>query len=100
MNGDQPPDLQALPPRGNDIVLLRPWEPADLPAIAEASTDPYIPLTLDVPSPAGLLTRLLSCWKAQPCDMTARAASGRMGSARASWLRELMPSLAKTFPRW
>jgi hypothetical protein len=38
--------------------------------------------------------------KAQPCDMTARAASGRMGSARASWLRELMPSLAKTFPKW
>ena len=38
--------------------------------------------------------------KAQPCDMTARAASGRMGSARASWLRELMPSLAKTFARW
>jgi hypothetical protein len=38
--------------------------------------------------------------KAQRCDMTARAASGRMGSARASWLRELMLSLAKTFPRW
>src|SRR5216683_3622362 len=51
MNGDQSPDLQALPPRGNDIVLLRPWEPADLPAIAEASTDPYIPLITTVPAP-------------------------------------------------
>jgi hypothetical protein len=51
----------------------------------------------------------IACWiphqarragKGQPCDMTAHAASGRMGSVRASWLRELMPSLAKTFPRW
>jgi hypothetical protein len=31
--------------------------------------------------------------------MTVGAASGCVGSVRASWLRELMPSLVKTFPK-
>jgi hypothetical protein len=30
----------ALPPRGNDTVVLRPWQADDLPTVAEASTDP------------------------------------------------------------
>ncbi len=50
-SGGRPPDLRALPPRGNDIVALRIWQPADLPAIAEASSDPYIPLITTVPAP-------------------------------------------------
>jgi hypothetical protein len=36
----------------------------------------------------------------QPCGVTSGAAPGREGSAGASWLRELMPSLVKTFRRW
>jgi [ribosomal protein S5]-alanine N-acetyltransferase len=51
MDNDQPPDLRTLPPRGNDAVALRPWQADDLPAIAEASTDPYIPLVTSVPVP-------------------------------------------------
>jgi RimJ/RimL family protein N-acetyltransferase len=47
----RPPDLQTLPPASNDLVLLRRWQPDDLPAIDEASTDPYIPLVTTVPSP-------------------------------------------------
>lgn len=44
------PDLRAVRPRGNDLVLLRPWQEADLPVIAEASSDPYIPLITTVPA--------------------------------------------------
>jgi RimJ/RimL family protein N-acetyltransferase len=51
VNNDQPPDLRALPPLGNDTVALRPWQADDLPAITEASTDPYIPLITSVPVP-------------------------------------------------
>jgi hypothetical protein len=36
----------------------------------------------------------------QPYGATSGAAPGRAGSAGASWLRELMPSLVKTFRRW
>src|ERR1700730_2075876 len=36
----------------------------------------------------------------QPCGVTGGAAPGCAGSAGASWLRELMPSLVKTFRRW
>ncbi|MER8041931.1 GNAT family protein [Streptomyces sp. NPDC094032] len=32
-----------------DGLLLRPWEPADLPLVREASADPYIPLISTVP---------------------------------------------------
>jgi [ribosomal protein S5]-alanine N-acetyltransferase len=49
-HASQPADLRALPPRSNDAVLLRPWQEADLPAVAEASTDPYIPLITTVPA--------------------------------------------------
>jgi ribosomal-protein-alanine N-acetyltransferase len=44
------PDLRGLAPRGNDLVLLRPWQEADLPAIAEAGSDPYIPQITSVPA--------------------------------------------------
>jgi [ribosomal protein S5]-alanine N-acetyltransferase len=46
----QPPDLRTIGPRGNDFVALRGWRPSDLPVIAEASQDPYIPLITTVPS--------------------------------------------------
>jgi transcriptional regulator with XRE-family HTH domain len=36
----------------------------------------------------------------QRCGMTGGAAPCRAGRAGASWLRELMPSLGKTFRRW
>lgn len=45
-----PPDLRSVHPRGNDMILLRAWEPGDLPVIAEASSDPYIPLITTVPA--------------------------------------------------
>jgi ribosomal-protein-alanine N-acetyltransferase len=51
MNNNQPPDLRTLPPRSNEIVVLRPWQADNLPAIAEASTDPYIPLVTTIPVP-------------------------------------------------
>jgi hypothetical protein len=61
MNSDQgrpahpdtptPPDLRGLHPRGNDTILPRAWEEGDLPAIEEASSDPYIPLITTVPAP-------------------------------------------------
>src|SRR5258705_4670835 len=35
----------------------------------------------------------------QPCGVTGGAAPCRAGSAGASWVRELMPSLGKTFRR-
>jgi [ribosomal protein S5]-alanine N-acetyltransferase len=44
------PDLSGLRPRGNDLVLLRPWRGGDLPVIAEASRDPYIPQITSVPA--------------------------------------------------
>jgi [ribosomal protein S5]-alanine N-acetyltransferase len=47
----EPPDLRAVAPRSNGAVLLRPWQQADLPAVAEASTDPYIPQITTVPAP-------------------------------------------------
>lgn len=43
------PDLLAIGHRGNDLVTLRAWRPDDLPVIAEASQDPYIPLITTVP---------------------------------------------------
>jgi hypothetical protein len=36
----------------------------------------------------------------QSCGVISGAATCRAGSAGASWLRELMPSLVKTFRRW
>ncbi|HET6499322.1 MAG TPA: GNAT family protein [Amycolatopsis sp.] len=45
-----PPDLRTLGPRSNDLVTLRPWLPSDLPVIAEASRDPYLPLITTIPS--------------------------------------------------
>jgi hypothetical protein len=36
----------------------------------------------------------------QRCGVPGGAASCRAGSTAASWLRELMPSLVKTFRRW
>ena len=45
------PDLRSLPPRGNDVVVLRAWEEGDLTVIEEASNDPYIPLITTVPAP-------------------------------------------------
>jgi len=44
------PDLRGVRPRGNDLVLLRPWRDGDLPVIAEASRDPYIPQITSVPA--------------------------------------------------
>src|SRR6266436_9894575 len=40
-----------------------------------------------------------SAWD-QPCGVTGGAAPWRAGSAGASWLRELTPSLVKTLRRW
>lgn len=45
-----PPDLSDLPPRGNDLVTLRMWQQSDLPVIAEAGDDPYIPLVTTIPA--------------------------------------------------
>jgi RimJ/RimL family protein N-acetyltransferase len=36
---------------GTDRLVLRPWDDADLPAVAEAATDPYIASVTSVPSP-------------------------------------------------
>jgi [ribosomal protein S5]-alanine N-acetyltransferase len=47
----RPPDLRSLQPISNDTVLLRAWQPSDLPALAEATRDPYIPLITTVPTP-------------------------------------------------
>ena len=44
------PDLRGVRPRSNDLVLLRPWQDGDLSVIAEASSDPYIPLITSVPA--------------------------------------------------
>ncbi|WP_024806570.1 GNAT family N-acetyltransferase [Nocardia sp. BMG51109] len=46
----RPPDLRALPRLGNALAVLRPWTDDDLPAIAEAAADPYIPLITTVPA--------------------------------------------------
>ncbi len=46
-----PPDLRAIGPRRNDLVVLRAWRSADLPIIAEVSRDPYIPHVTTVPRP-------------------------------------------------
>jgi RimJ/RimL family protein N-acetyltransferase len=46
-----PPDLRGVEPRRNETVLLRAWQADDLPVIAEASDDPYIPLITTVPAP-------------------------------------------------
>jgi RimJ/RimL family protein N-acetyltransferase/uncharacterized damage-inducible protein DinB len=40
-----------LQPRGDGTVLLRAWGPGDLPVIAEASSDSYIPLITTIPVP-------------------------------------------------
>jgi RimJ/RimL family protein N-acetyltransferase len=45
-----PPDLSGLPPRGDDLVTLRAWRQSDLPVIAEAGQDPYIPLITTIPA--------------------------------------------------
>jgi ribosomal-protein-alanine N-acetyltransferase len=47
----RPHDLRSLGPISNDTVLLRAWQPSDLPAVADASRDPYIPLITTVPTP-------------------------------------------------
>ena len=39
------------PPLGDDVVRLRPWRKDDLPAVVEASRDPYIPKVTTVPAP-------------------------------------------------
>jgi ribosomal-protein-alanine N-acetyltransferase len=44
---EPPPDLPELLA---DDYLLRRWELSDLPAVREAATDPYIPLTTTVPA--------------------------------------------------
>ena len=44
MDAPQPPVLDALPFR------LRPWSPADVPAVQAASADPLIPLITTVPA--------------------------------------------------
>ncbi|PPK64858.1 RimJ/RimL family protein N-acetyltransferase [Actinokineospora auranticolor] len=49
MNDPGTPDLRAIGPRGNDLVTLRPWRVDDLPVIAEAGRDPYIPLITTIP---------------------------------------------------
>jgi len=44
------PDLTArVGARADDVVLLRAWQPGDLPVIAEATRDPYIPLVTTIP---------------------------------------------------
>jgi ribosomal-protein-alanine N-acetyltransferase len=45
----QRPDLRTVNPRANDLVVLRGWLQSDLPVIAEASQDPYIPLITTIP---------------------------------------------------
>lgn len=49
-NAPPPLDLRTIGPRTNDLVTLRPWQPDDLPVIAEAGRDPYIPLITTIPS--------------------------------------------------
>lgn len=39
------------PPLGDEVVSLRAWRRADLPVVAEASRDPYIPKVTTVPAP-------------------------------------------------
>ena len=39
------------PPLGDDAVRLRPWDPADAPALAAAVQDPDIPRWTVIPSP-------------------------------------------------
>jgi [ribosomal protein S5]-alanine N-acetyltransferase len=38
-------------PLSDGTILLRPWTEQDLPALEQASQDPYIPATTSVPSP-------------------------------------------------
>src|SRR5205823_5221892 len=38
-------------PLSDGTILLRPWTEQDLPALEQASHDPYIPATTSVPSP-------------------------------------------------
>lgn len=39
------------PPLSDGTILLRPWTEQDLPALEQASRDPYIPTITSVPSP-------------------------------------------------
>jgi GNAT superfamily N-acetyltransferase len=39
------------PPLADAVVALRPWRRTDLPAVIEASRDPYIPKVTSVPAP-------------------------------------------------
>jgi ribosomal-protein-alanine N-acetyltransferase len=45
---DQPAYLD--PPLSNSTITLRPWTIRDLPAVEQASHDPYIPATTSVPA--------------------------------------------------
>jgi ribosomal-protein-alanine N-acetyltransferase len=76
------PDLCGLAPRGNDVVLLRPWQEADLPAIAEASSDPYIPQITSVP--AQYTAAAGAAWLQRQRD---QLAAGR-GCPMAIWARD------------
>jgi ribosomal-protein-alanine N-acetyltransferase len=75
------PDLRGLAPRGNDLVLLRPWQEADLPAIAEAGSDPYIPQVTSVP--AQYTAAAGAAWLQRQRDQLARGA----GCPMAIWAR-------------
>jgi ribosomal-protein-alanine N-acetyltransferase len=76
------PDLRGVAPRGNDLVLLRPWQEADLPAIAEAASDPYIPQITTVP--ARYTAAAGAAWLQRQRDQLAQ---GR-GCPRAIWARD------------
>jgi RimJ/RimL family protein N-acetyltransferase len=57
------------PPLSDGVVALRPWTPADIPALVEACQDPEIPRWTLVPSPytaddaRGYLQRVAAGWK-------------------------------------
>jgi RimJ/RimL family protein N-acetyltransferase len=57
------------PPLSDGVVALRPWTPADIPALVEACQDPEIPRHTLVPSPyteddaRGYLERVGAGWK-------------------------------------
>jgi [ribosomal protein S5]-alanine N-acetyltransferase len=81
-NSDGAPDLRGLAPRGNDLVLLAPWQAADLPVIAEASGDSYIPQVTSVP--ARYTAAGGAAWLQRQRD---QLAAGR-GCPMAVWARE------------
>jgi hypothetical protein len=80
----RPPDLRTVGPRSNDVVALRGWQPSDLPVIAEASEDPYIPLITTVPSRYTQMKDMPGCVANTTKQLTAEDAR---------W-RSLLPRLA------